>query len=339
MEEGKSDQNLRVFAYDLKIKSFVSGLNPIVTSYSASYAGDMTAADWNQDYMDDAVYFGSVETGGSDLSGRLLRLQLNSLMTTSTLGVLLDTGKPVMASPLTVQDKDSYWVYGGTGRLMTGNDNKDISEQFFFGVQEPLDSTKAFTYGTVTESSLVDTSAVQVLTNGTVRIPANGSYEDFSVGSDSVNNFEALKTLMKAQSGWKRTLRHDGVNPSGRNVNKSTRLFSLILFSEYEPPADSCSIDGSSYLYGLHYQTGTATAAEVLGSVPVTDIEAEQSLDRISLGAGFASSPVVHQGEAGRLTAVTQGAGGSITSDELKYGFSSEGRQSWWQIFDIPWVD
>ena len=339
LEEGKSDQNLRAFAYDLNSHSFVSGLDPLVTSYSASFAGDMKAADWDRDYMDEVVYFGSVETDGSALSGKLLRLKMNNLVATSTLGVLLDAGKPIMASPLTIQDKDGYWIYSGTGRLMTVNDNKNTSSQYFFGVQEPLDSSNNLTYVTVSASSLIDTSSVQVLTNGTVRVPVSGGYDDFSIGSDSVDNFEALKALMKVQPGWKRSLRYDGINPSGRNINKSTQLFSLVLFSEYEPPADSCSIDGSSYLYGLHYQTGTATAAEVLGSVPVTDIEAEQSLDRISLGAGFTSSPVVHQGEAGRLTAVTQGAGGSITSDELKYGFSSEGRQSWWQIFDIPWVD
>ncbi|OED40594.1 hypothetical protein ACH42_16010 [Endozoicomonas sp. (ex Bugula neritina AB1)] len=339
LDEGKSDQNLRVFAYDLKSNNFVSGLNPLVTEYSASFAGDMKAVDWNQDYIDDAVYFGSIETGGNQLSGRLLRLQLNNLMTASSLKVLLDTDKPIVASPLTIRDKESYWVYSGTGRLMTVNDNKDASSQMFFGVQEPLDSTRAFTYATISGSSLVDTSSVEVLTNGTVRVPEGSGYKDFSVGTDSVDNFEALKTLMKNQLGWKRTLRHDGVNPSGRNINKSTRLFSLVLFAEYEPPADSCSIDGSSYLYGLHYQTGTAKVDGVLGSVSVTDINAQKALDRISLGAGFASSPVVHQGESGRLTVVTQGAGGSITSDELKYVFSSEGRQSWWQMFDIPWTD
>ncbi len=337
LADGKSDQNLSVFAYDLNSKSFVSGLDPMVTGYSNSFAGDMTVSDWNRDYVDDVAYFGSVETSANPLSGKLLRLQLGNQLTSSILSVLLDASRPVMASPLTVQDKTSRWIYAGTGRLMTYSDNRDTSAQYFVGVQEPLDSSGSMTYDTVNLSSLIDTSAVQVLTNGTVRVPVNSGYDDFRVGNDSVNHFSALKTLIKSKSGWIRSLRYGGNNPSGRSVNRTTRLFSLILFTEYEPPEDSCFIDGSSYLYGVHYQTGTATAEELLGRVPVADVtNTEQSLDRVSLGAGFASSPVVHQGEAGRLTAVTQGAGGSITSDELNYEASSEGRQSWWQIFEIP---
>ena len=340
LDEGKSDQNLRVFIYDLKSNSFVSGVDPLITSYSSSYAGDMKAMDWDQDYQDDVVYFGSVETGNTSLKGKLLRLKLNTLTSASSLSVLLDTGKPITARPLTVKDKDSYWVYSGTGRLLTTNDARDTTKQFFYGVKEPVNSLRRFTYGSVTESSIIDTSSVQVLTDGTVRVPANSGYDDFSIGSQSVNNFEALKDLMKVQPGWKRRLQHDGINPSGRNINESTRLFSLILFSEYEPPADTCSIDGSSTLYGLHYQTGTAMSTAVLGSAPIADIEGvEYSFDRVSLGSGFVSSPVIHKGEAARLTTMSQGAGGSIISNELNYSSSSEGRQSWWQIFDIPWAD
>ena len=115
LDDGKSGQNLRLFVYDLNNNAFVSGLDPLVTSYGNSYAGDIAVADWDQDYQDDAVYFGSVDTAGSTLSGRMMRLKLNSTLTNSTLDVFLESGKPMITKPLAVADQNSYWVYAGTG--------------------------------------------------------------------------------------------------------------------------------------------------------------------------------------------------------------------------------
>ena len=336
LEEGKSGQNLQLFVYDLKNKTFVSGLDPLVTSYSNSYAGDIAVADWDQDYHDDAVYFGTVDTASSTLGGRMMRLKLNSTLATSSLGVFLESGKPMTTKPLTVADQNSYWVYAGSGRLLTSSDNRDISANYFYGVQEPLNSANEFTYATVDADNLIDTTDVEVLDDGTVRTLVNGSYEGFPVGESTISDFESLKVAIKGQPGWKVALSYDGVNPSGRNVNKATQLYSAILFTEYQPPADSCSVDGNSYLYALHYLTGTASTETVLGTLPIPDLDAELALNKVSLGLGYASSPVIHKGSNGKLGAITQGAGGSIANTELQYGFSSEGRQSWRQIFNIP---
>ena len=339
LDDGKSGQDLQLFVYDLKNKGFVSGLDPLVTSYNNSYAGDIAVADWDQDYQDDAVYFGTVDTASSTLGGRMMRLKLNSTLANSSLDVLLESGKPMTTRPLTLADQNSYWVYAGTGRLLTSSDNRDTSANYFYGVQEPLNSSYEFTYGTVNAGNLIDTTNVEVLDDGTVRTLVNGSYQGFPVDTSTISDFENLKTAIKNQPGWKVALSYDGTNPSGRNVNKAAQLFSAILFTEYQPPADSCSVDGNSYLYALHYLTGTASTEAVLGTLPIPDLDTELALEKVSLGVGYASSPVVHRGSAGKLGAVTQGAGGSITNTELKYGFSSEGRQSWRQIFNIPWVE
>ena len=339
LDNGKSSQNLGVFIYDLKSKAMVSGFDPLMTSYSQSYAGDMTVKDWNQDYQDDVVYFGSVDTTNTSLGGQLLRFKLGSTISNSSLGVLLNAGQPIVAKPLAVADKRSFWVYSGTGRLLTEGDNRDASANYFYGVQEPTNSLLGFTYNSVNASSLIDTTSVEVLIDGTVRIPDGSSYTGFTVGSSVINDFSALQEAIKNQSGWKRALSYDGVNPSGRNVNTANQLFSLILFSEYQPPADSCSVDGNSYLYAVNYLTGTAEPIAPLGTIPVEDVETPLVLERVSLGIGFSSSPVIHQGEKGKITAVTQGAGGSITGTDLNYQFSSEGRQSWWQIFKFPWTE
>ncbi|WP_067514461.1 pilus assembly protein [Endozoicomonas ascidiicola] len=339
LDHGTADQNLHLFIYDLSNKSFVSGFDPLLTSSPASYAGDIITEDWNRDFQDDVVYFGTVETGGSQLDGKLMRLKLSTDIENSTLNVLLDAGQPITAQPLTVTDSDSYWVYSGTGRLQTYNDNRDASANYFYGLREPLNDSKDLTYGSVSQSNLVNVGNVAVFGNGDVLLKSNLSYDPFIIDSQTVESFDDLKNEVAARGGWKLPLSVDGVSPSGRSVNRVTRQFTQILFTEYQPSDNSCSIDGISSLFAVHYQTGTASPSAVLGYVPIESLELERSLKSIGLGIGYASSPVVHRGEAGKLSAITQGAGGSISSTGLDYRFSSEGRQSWWQIFKLPWVE
>ena len=340
IEQGKSNQSLKLFVYDLESLSFVSGLAPLQTTQTLSYAGDFTAVDWDSDYKDDAVYFGSVSTAGSSPGGSLLRLKVADGISASSLAVFLDSGKPIVASPLSLKDSDSHRIYVGTGRLQASVDNRDLTQQFFYGVREPSDNDNQLTYGSVSTADLVDTSAIEVLTSGTVRIKTAQGYEPFTLDSAEISSFSGLQAAMSAKSGWKHRLTYDGTSPSGRNINSASQLFSLILFTEFRPSADSCRVDGSSALLGLNYLTGTAMPAPVLGTRYVTsNLEeevAELSESEISLGQGQASSPVIHQGEEGDRRAVTQGAGGSISSQKLDYQFSTSGRQSWRQIFRIP---
>nr|MDT0253060.1 PilC/PilY family type IV pilus protein [Endozoicomonas sp.] len=339
LDQGTSDQDLRLFIYDLNNKAFVSGFDPLVTTYSTAYAGDMVAEDWDRDYKDDVVYFGTVETGGVSLTGKLMRLRLSSTVGSSTLSAFMDTGQPMVAPPMTLTDDNGHWVYSGTGRLLTAGDNRDTAANYFYGIQEPLNSTRQLTYASVSQSNLVNVGDVEVFTNGDVLKKSGFSYVPFIVDSEAINSFGTLQEVIAEHGGWKLPLGYDGFEPSGRSVNKPSRLFTQLLFTEYSPPEDSCSIDGLSSLYAVHYLTGTASPNTALANVPVESLELELSLKKVSLGIGYASSPVVHQGEQSKLTAVTQGAGGSITSTNLEYSFRSEGRQSWWQIFKIPWID
>ena len=339
IESGSSNQNLRVFAYDLNTKSFVSGLDPLISNLPTSYAGDMTAVDWDGDYQDDVVYFGSVETGSSTLTGKLLRLQLNEEMGESQISTLLDVGKPVSAAPVTLRDTLHHWVYAGTGRLLTYNDNSDTEQQFYYGLKEPVNSSNVLSFSSLSLSDVVETTNVEVLSSGTVLESTVNGYSSFEVDNTTISNFDALKSVMNSKSGWRKSLSHDGQNPAGRNVSSASRLFSLLFFTEYQPSLNSCRADGRSYLNGVHYQTGTATPDGVIDYVE-QDVEEGSylSVNKILVGIGYASAPVIHQGEEGRRSAVTQGAGGSIDRQNLNYEFSSSGRMTWRQIFDIPWL-
>ena len=338
IESGNSDQNLRVFAYDLSSRSFVAGLDPLVSNLPASYAGDMTAVDWDSDYQDDVVYFGSVDTSSSVLSGRILRLELSQTLSESQISTLLNVGKPVTAAPVTLRDNQDYWIYSGTGRLLTYSDNSQTNQQFFYGLKEPM-SNSVLSYGSLSSDNVIDTTQVEVLSSGTIVEDTADGYSSFEVDNSTVSNFDALKSVMQSKSGWRIGMNHDGQNPAGRNVSSASRLFSLLFFTEYQPSLNSCRADGRSYLNGVHYQTGTATPEDVIDYVEYSGEGDDQiSVSKILVGIGYASAPVIHQGEEGRRSAVTQGAGGSIDRQVLNYEFSTSGRMSWRQIFEIPWL-
>ncbi|MGI9281393.1 MAG: pilus assembly protein [Endozoicomonas sp.] len=338
LDDGSSNQNLKLFVYDLKDNDFVSGMAPVDSGISMAYGGSITAVDWDRDYNDDAVYLGAIETGASNLDGKLLRLRLQETLTHSTLATLLDTGKPVSAAPIAVSDKNHHWLYVGSGRLLTYDDNRTVQTQSFYGFKEPQSSSGDLTYGSVLLSGLVNTTDVQVNTNGSINKKTSNGNVAFTVDSSTVSSFTALQSVIAAKSGWMLDLNGDGVIPAGRAITSASRLFSLILFTEYTPSADSCRVDGSSALIGLHYQTGTASPDAVLGEQDLGEqVSYDLSIKRVNLGLGYASSPVIHQGAGGNRTAVTQGAGGSISSHELNYRFQTSGRMSWRQIFGIPW--
>lgn len=331
LKNASSDQSLKAFIYDMNNKSFVSQFAPRDSGIPNAYAGDMSVVDWDNDYYDDAIYFGSVRTGGN-LSGELMRINLSSATPSGwTLSTLLDMGRPVSARPTSVSNSDNErWVFVGSGRELTRNDSQSTQQEFFVGVKEPKVGN-SFTYTSVSFSSLVDTTDIQVQANGKL-----GS--NFTVRADTnVDNFNDLLNALKDENGWVNRLEHNGSAPSGKSVSPAANTFALLLLTEYQPPADQCLIDGSSFLLALHYQTGTAIPAntqKVLTNGNIVDTTI--STRRISLGAGLAPAPAVHQGSDGKTSVIIQGGTGNISSTDLEYTLTDDGRQSWRQIRNIP---
>ena len=104
----------------------------------------------------------------------------------------------------------------------------------------------------------------------------------------------------------------------------------LLTFTSYMPSNDVCLDEGSSYLYGLYYLTGTAPYNPALRNVlipnPVNHIK------RISLGPGLASKPSIHVGNKDGSTAFVQNSDGSIIPiEEINPGMTKSGRTAWSQ--------
>jgi len=89
--------------------------------------------------------------------------------------------------------------------------------------------------------------------------------------------------------GWSKDLKH----AKERNLGQATLLGGLISFSSYIPNTDICNPEGSGYLYGVHYQTGTAYYEDVFGREPPSPI-IESS---VFMGEGLSTTPNIHVGE------------------------------------------
>ena len=331
LDNASSNQNMKVFIYDLKTKTFINSFAPADSGIATSYAGNMGVVDWNNDFFDDAIYFGSVQTSGN-LAGQLMRINLSASNPNDwILSSMMNVGRPITAKPTTVSNSDSErWIFAGTGRELTKADSRSTTQEYFFGVKEPT-SGGSYTYDSVSFNSLIDTTDVEVQASGNLTT-------DFIIRPGSrVKTFNSLLNGIKSEAGWVSRLEHNGTDPSGKSISSAANIFALLLLTEYVPPADQCLVDGLSYLQALHYQTGTAIPANtqvVLTSGTITDTTI--STKRVSLGAGLAPAPVVHQGTDGKTSVIIQGGAGNISSTDLEYKLSDEGRQSWRQIFDIP---
>lgn len=339
LRSGESNQTAKLFLYDLTAREFVNGFAPLNTGQANSYGGDLITADVDQDYNYDVIYLGSANTGSNPLRGSLLRLSLATPITDSQLTTALANTTPIVAAPEVVLDRNDYWVYAGTGRLLTADDNRDTQINYVYGLrQEPQSTT------TVAQSSLVDVTNISVFTDGSVRQQRDGGYAGVEINGNTVSNFEALKATISSGNGWRRALTAPANSPSSKSINRIARLHSQLFFTAYQPPADQCSVEGSSELYSVHYQTGTASWSPVLGSQTVQVInpedgervELDESLNQTDVGAGYVSSPVVHQGENNQSRVITQGAGGSIILTDVQYNYTTLGRQSWRRILNPP---
>ncbi|SDP19276.1 pilus assembly protein [Desulforhopalus singaporensis] len=103
-----------------------------------------------------------------------------------------------------------------------------------------------------------------------------------------------------------------------RNLGQATLLGGLTTFTTYQTSIDPCEGEGSSYLYGVYYQTGTAWGERIFGDTGVDEYGIVQ--DKLSLGEGLAKTPnlFVSSGKDGEVKAYIQTSTGKITGIDLE---------------------
>lgn len=285
---------------------------------------------------------------------------------------LIDVGQPVTAAPAVSWDYNNYWVYFGTGRLYNRNDYNDESGFHYYGIKEPWDCVNGnFTWATVNnwtpdhlsanplepgERGLWRVDQIKVMAAQRAdQAELKCVDETDNCKPTGVTVFSGLRDYIAGQGctasdpadrgtdGWYRKFECDPVfdpecNPESprkgeRNLGQATLLGGLLTYAAYLPSDDICTPEGTSDLYALYFQTGTAWHRPIFKRELVAGEEVEyQQL----IGPGLAVSPSLHVGTDTGAKAFLQTSTGAIISleqPELPFSDYRTGREWWREIY------
>ena len=339
LESGLSDQAANFYAFDLNTLDFVipdavnaPGVAAIPVPESATgFVGDFSHADWDGDFTDDVVYFGTMENTVGTPEGLLKRFRpgTNFSISTGTFSNLLtQTGgldQPVMAAPLPYTDiTETDWLYVGTGRFWVGDDNLSSEQQSYYGIKEPVDSDGAFTWATVDRSDLVRTTGLRVYQDGSLTTSVGAQPVPLNIGG-SASSFTELQEVIRGEAGWY----FDFDDPAGRHLGLSSISKVSVVFTEYTPSGSECEAEGQTLLNAVHFATGTAApfSALELGTDTFNVADNFESLRSIDFGHGLVRDVVMVGNRV-----IGQDSTGGLTIKEIFPPGSPNGRVSWREI-------
>lgn len=370
LDEGLSNQTARLFAVDISAFDNISWVDfdgsdaaGSITAASStellletnSFVGDLTAMDWNNDFQDDVVYFGTAGRNSGVDTGHLFRMLLPSSFSieSSTFNYLLsgavnsDDNQPFLSAPLaTIDQRGIAWVFAGSGRLLSGNDLLTTQQLSFHGIVEPRDSSGYLTYASVDKDDLIDTTDIFVFENGslsnrttsavattgaTVTTPGGSVEVVAGATSTTVDTYGQLRGVMADANGWFMDLgaESNAVVRRERNLLSPLRFRSLVVFDEYTPSDELCSpADGTSRLMALSLYTGTPSPDVILATSDA--VQNSNGDDRVLTGIDLGVGQLVGISEHNDNIISQQGI--KNTTQSPIYSSVPFGRRSWREI-------
>lgn len=298
----------KLYLYDLSLSNGIRLVSNVTISSNPGWVGGINARDWNGDFKDDYLYFGTAEGSIAAQAGQLFRVSIKpgGVLGTPT-AVLNVTNQSFVATPFTVVDKKgNYWVFTGTGRYYSDDDNLYNSQQnSYYAVKETLSETGI--NGTTAVSELANLTGVSVKTDDTLT-------QTVSFSSVTATNRATLEDAISKGKGWYFNFQ----SVKSRNYTSTILVNNALLFNTYEP-GDACTPLGSSSQYKRDFLTGIPTKRNNTSTVTTLD----QSR---TIGIGAASDPVPGKNAA---TNTSLGAIDLAPDDDAP---STNVRQSWREL-------
>jgi hypothetical protein len=303
-----SDQNLRLFIFDLKQGPGAGNANVTVkdTTIADAFAGSMlnSTIDTDLDYQDDAVYIGYVKkcTATSSICtvntwtdggvGRLLTKD-DTDPSNWVWSQVMDGIGPVTSSVGKLLNKKAgiLWLFFGTGRyyyeqLSTVDD--ESTQRALFGIKEPCYSVAGLDPNCTAPFSgsllpVTDAMASTVtpgdITGGWKVDLDPEDYYTYSEGTPPT----PITRYYRAE----RVITDPLTTTSG-----------LVFFTTYKPYSDVCAYGGKSFIWALKYNTGGAPGAMLKG-IALLQVSTG-SIEQIDLSTAFT-------GAGGRKTSALEG--------------------------------
>lgn len=193
---------------------------------------------------------------------------------------------PVRLGPVTgpmalsIDWYDNVWIYFGTGRYVSEGDKKDIAQQHLFGLKDPLfQDAHDYAFLGYNDDPVQGIGAEHLLNASNYRIRKDRKVEKIdSEGAWGVfGEFDDLLALVRQDNvllpddtlvvdtiwldGWSRDLTVSEESPplpSERCISKFSLLGGAVFVPTYTPSQEPCKFGGTSNLFGLYFETGTA---------------------------------------------------------------------------------
>ena len=306
-----------------------------------AFMNSPVAVDKSLNYSADAIYVGESYLSGT-WQGKAYKIAIpiTSVPYTESKDAVYDTNpnnwqwSTLLSSPapftapfsLSMDKYDNVWVYMGTGRYITQADKTSTQQNYYYGIKDPFydaagpsNSTcyHQYTACTINAADLFDADLYQINPGGTVT-PLTG-------GDSDLTTFNALKQALKDKPGWVRSLASG--SPSERIINKPALFGGITLFPAFTPSSDVCGYGGSSRLYAVYYETGTAYKKRVVGT-PAENATVIQ--DSTSLGEGMSSSIGIHAGNEEGGSIYGQQSTGVIVEIEVLPAVTAKSGTIYW---------
>ena len=357
--DGTSTEKGHIFVVDLATgEPYRNGANDWLFETDAkAFMNSPVTLDKNVNFNVDAVYFGEsylpaswegkiykITVPAMDGLGNYNPSNVNNYVDNPidavypwTLSSVFDSPAPITAPiTLSLDNFNNTWIYVGSGRYLNSTDKQNTDPQYIFGIKDPFfnqDHTPSGTFGTDYYHNYfnsLELSMTDLFYANPYYIIEGGQEVYYNDGSP-FGSFNDLVSLAQTENGWARTLDV----PGERVINKSTILGGIVFTPSFLPDDDVCTFGGSSYLYGLYYETGTPYFYEAFvdgkDTIEINNSDKTKILEKISLGAGKSSAVGIHIGKEGAKSLIQQSTG-AIVSEELKPAFTfKSGLTSWIQ--------
>ncbi|MFO7761180.1 MAG: PilC/PilY family type IV pilus protein [Desulfobia sp.] len=370
---GKSSQSGRLYIVDLATgEPYRNNGNDwlFATDSNNAFVNSPVTLDKKLNFNVDAIYFGeATNTRSSDQGGKIHKILIpwecdstnftkqQCYENTAHLNYghyidepdnatspwfrfeLFDAGEPVTAPlSLSLDRRDNIWVYGGTGRFFSSDDKNYTNNQYLFGLKDPfynrnyapddIEAPGAGEYYRNYSGSMDQFSANMTDVTGLVIGSDSRVYSGPSLSYQGT--FDQLISEIRDTDGWIRT-----ITGRERNLEKPLVLGGDVFFSTFTPSSGVCSSGGSSRLYGLYYETGTAYPEAIFNNSSYEEIIDSDTvtLNRtyIDLGRGVSSRMQIHVGETDGAKGFVQKSTGEITIKEVNPSLDLKSGLYYWK--------
>lgn len=338
------------------------------TGSSHAFINSPVSLDKNLNFNVDAIYFGeTTDTDGNDQGGKIHRISIPWRCTAPSARTcyenpaslayghyvdepddavkpwsifeLFDTGEPVTAPlSLSVDTYNNTWIYGGTGRFYSTSDKNYTRLQHLFGLKDPFYNPSYAPEDVQTPASgdyfrnysgspapfspdLVDVTGLAVSDDSGVYSGPQLHYR---------GSFSGLVDEIRSTDGWIRSLKD-----RERIITKPLILGGDVFFSSFIPNNDICGSGGSSSLYGLYYETGTAYPEPIFENAVHDQIIDSETVtlnsDYLDIGRGISSRIQVHVGKTEGAKGFIQKSTGEISVRDINPSFDLQSGLYYWK--------